>query len=188
MRPGVFRHVMPWLSARPERGSTNPAQPDGTAMAMPVGTSARPPAGSRCASTAACRSYPASSGCCATGSGRSASSRRMGTCTNRQGRWSGPQVLEKLGALLLGQLHDRVIVRMVDDDAHRAGDERVDLLGRETELEIVHGRRRFLAGESVLVLGRARDRRAVLQPDRDGALDAHQLGEPFVEPLLVVDL
>ena len=34
---------MPWRRARPLRGSTNPAWPGGTAMAIPVGTSARPP-------------------------------------------------------------------------------------------------------------------------------------------------
>ncbi len=40
MSPGVFRQVTPCLSARPERGNTKPADPDGTAIAMPVGTSA----------------------------------------------------------------------------------------------------------------------------------------------------
>ena len=46
MSPGVFRHVTPWFSASPDRGSTNPACPGGIAIAMPVGTSARPPAAS----------------------------------------------------------------------------------------------------------------------------------------------
>src|SRR5438128_354489 len=175
MRPGVLRHVTPWFRARPERGSTKPAHPDGTAIAMPVGTSARPPAESRCASTEAYRSYPASSGCCAAGRGRSASSRRMRTCifllvavasSCGGGRQSGhrrepsgyAQVLDQLRPLLLGELNDRVVVRMVDDDPHRARSEGVDLLRREPELEVVHGGGGLLTGEALLVLGDARHR------------------------------
>src|SRR4029450_3384744 len=150
MSPGAFRQVTPWLSASPERGSTNPAHPDGTAMAMPVGTSARPPAASMCASTAAWRSYPASSGCCAAGKGRSASSRRMRTCTARRVRASVAQVASQLRALLLGELHDGVVVRMVEDDLHRARTKGIDLLRREAEPEVVHGRG-LLAGETLLV-------------------------------------
>ena len=56
MRPGVFRQVTPWRSASPERGKTSPAYPGGIATAIPVGTSARPPRGSKTASTRAMRS------------------------------------------------------------------------------------------------------------------------------------
>ena len=56
MSPGVFRQVTPWFSASPERGRTNPACPSGIAIAMPVGTSARPPAAAISVATAARRS------------------------------------------------------------------------------------------------------------------------------------
>src|ERR1700704_6280637 len=209
MSPGAFRQVTPWLSARPERGSTNAAYPDGTAIAIPVATSARPPAWSMWALVAAYRSYPASSGCCAAGRSRSASSRRTLMCISlpcrrhrlrllRAGRRAAvaaateyalvAQVLEELLSLLVGELDDGVVVRVVDDDAGRAARERVDLLGREAELQVVDGRRRFLPGETLLVQRSARHRRAVVQPERHRPLDAHQLREPLVEALLVVDL
>ena len=41
MVPGAFRQVMPWLSARPERGRTWASTPCGSSMAMPVGTAMR---------------------------------------------------------------------------------------------------------------------------------------------------
>src|SRR5262245_20165337 len=188
MSPGVFRQVTPWLSARPERGRTKPAHPDGTAMAIPVGTRARPPAGSRCASAAAWRSYPASSGCCAVGRGRSPSRRRMRTCTTGRVRASVAQVPQQLQALLLCELDDGGVARMVDDDPNGTGREGVDLLGRESELQVVHRRRRLVARKALLVLWDAGDRRTIVQPERDRALDADQLGQPLVEPFLVVDL
>ena len=41
--PGAFTIVTPCFAASPERGCTNAAYPSGSAMAMPVGTTARSP-------------------------------------------------------------------------------------------------------------------------------------------------
>ncbi len=74
MVPGALTMEMPWRAASPERGCTRATYPSGSAIAMPVGTSARSP-GSRVRSTAECRSAPASPGWAYDGSGSSGSSR-----------------------------------------------------------------------------------------------------------------
>src|ERR1039458_3547331 len=78
--PGAFTIVIPCFAASPERGCTNAAYPSGSAMATPVGTTARSP-GPSSTSTAATRSMPASPGCDRAGSGSSRSSRLMSTST-----------------------------------------------------------------------------------------------------------
>jgi len=57
--PGAFVSAMPWRAARPERGSTSPAQPSGIATAMPVPTLTLSP-GPIVAGSLARRSQPAS--------------------------------------------------------------------------------------------------------------------------------
>src|SRR6476646_5718001 len=78
MVPGALTRPRPARAASPERGWTNAATPAGTAIGMPVGSTARSP-GSRCRSCAATMSAPASPGSAYTGSGRSASRRLTST-------------------------------------------------------------------------------------------------------------
>ena len=78
--PGVLTTDRPCFRARPERGWTNAAYPGGSAIAMPVGTSARSP-GASVTSTVVRRSAPASPGLAYVGNGSSASSRVMLTST-----------------------------------------------------------------------------------------------------------
>src|SRR4051812_37691187 len=78
MVPGVFTIDRPCRAASPERGCTSATYPSGTAIATPVGTSARSP-GPRVTSTAVTRSAPASPGWAYAGSGRSGSRRTTGT-------------------------------------------------------------------------------------------------------------
>src|SRR5919198_4386435 len=59
--PGAFARVRPSREARPDRGSTKPANPSGMATATPVGTINRSP-GPTSISTAEARSRPASPG------------------------------------------------------------------------------------------------------------------------------
>src|SRR5262249_44341936 len=96
------------------------------------------------------------------------------------------QISEQVRTLLLAQLDDRVVVRIVDDDPDGTSRESFDLVGRKAELEIMHGCRRLLAGETLFVLGDAGNRQAVVQPDRNRPLDADELRQPLVEPFLVV--
>src|SRR4051812_32666316 len=88
MSPGVLRQVTPCLSASPLRGWTKPAHPSGRAIAMPVGTSARPPPADSTTPSRATRSAPASPGWAYAGIGRSGSSRRRATsrCTTSDRR------------------------------------------------------------------------------------------------------
>src|SRR6478672_11500902 len=146
MSPGVLRQVMPCLSARPERGSTKPAYPDGIATASPVGTSARPPPAASSTASRAWRSYPASSVCCCFGSGSPWSSRwtRISTASVRE-------VAGELGPLRIVELHPHLVRRMVDDQPGRARRELGALLGVEREAQVVHRRRDVVTGEALLV-------------------------------------
>src|SRR5690349_348545 len=74
MVPGAFTNPSPARAASPERGWTNAAKPSGTAIAMPVGSTARSP-GARVMSSAVTMSAPASPGNADAGSGTSGSRR-----------------------------------------------------------------------------------------------------------------
>src|SRR5204862_5089906 len=74
-----LRQVTPSRRASPLRGRTKTAYPSGMASAIPVGTTARPPAGAIVTSSRATRSAPASPGCAYAGNGRSGSTRTTGT-------------------------------------------------------------------------------------------------------------
>ena len=122
MRPGVLRHVMPWRSARPERGQHEAGIPrrdrDGEAGGHErrVRRWAR---GSR--RSRAWRSKPASSVCCWRGSGSSGSS-RVDANLHAAHSVKSPS---KLGALLVGEVGHRVVVGMVDHDAGGACCQRI---------------------------------------------------------------
>ena len=78
--PGEFTIVTPCLIASPERGWTSATYPSGSAIAIPVGTSARSP-GAKVISILETISAPASPGLAYRGSASSGSSRVMRTST-----------------------------------------------------------------------------------------------------------
>src|SRR4029453_9764440 len=88
MVPGVLTIERPCRAARPDLGCTRATYPSGTAIAIPVGTSARSP-GRRVTSTAVTRSAPASPGWAYAGIGRAGSRRTAGPGSSTRRRVVG---------------------------------------------------------------------------------------------------
>src|SRR5213594_4460541 len=121
MVPGVLSIVTPDRIASPLRGLTCASYPSGSAMANPVGTSARWPGASEIGSvTQARRSTPALPGVALCGSGRSLpGSRRSSTRGDSSGR--GTSELDAVGCQLearqVAQDRDGAVAR--DEDGAR---------------------------------------------------------------------